>query len=142
MLKKETIKRWFLEEGLQSYGFILIGMAVAGGFGEPEMIMAALQACTSTDFIATSFGFLFAAMFVGARGRSDGIPIVWGLICCAVFYTVMKIFPLNIPARFSAFNEIQPKVRILWYSLFSLASVVYTLAVISSIKNGDSNASS
>lgn len=136
------VKSWFLKEGMQTYGLILLGMLLVAGFGEAQFGMAVLQALTGTDFVATSFAFIFGAMFAKSiRESSPHLSItMWYLCACILYFALIKIFPLTIPNAHEEFAKINPKVRILWYSLFSISSVIFTLVTIKQIRLNESGA--
>ncbi|MBK0115695.1 MULTISPECIES: hypothetical protein [unclassified Delftia] len=81
-------KNWILREALPTYGLVLMGIYLSGVHGEPTLLAALVQSLVGTDYVATSFAFMFAMTIAApsSRRRGDNFPLL------IVFMAITAIF--------------------------------------------------
>jgi len=108
-----------------------LGILLSACYGKPTFAAALIQSLVGTDYVATSFAFLFA-MTVADPFREEPEKrslLASFLVVTVIFFVLMKMRPI---VTYETFSEFDPGNY--WsmtaHSLFSLISVWLTVHMI------------
>lgn len=133
---KEKFKEWLVNDAAPTYGLIIIGIGILAFIGTPEIGMAIWQSLVGTDYVATSFAFIFTSHYTfGDRININGTKkSVWCLIFCLCFFICMKMVPINLPDLYTGVSGIKLQRFHYVYPVFSLLSIWFTILTLKSLK--------
>lgn len=129
------MKRWGLLEAAPTYGLILFGILCMAFFLKKNILILLFAALTGTDFLATSFAFLFSSIFLNKKADEIlKIKISIKMATCGMIYILVKLFEFKVGDNFFEVADINAYFDLLFYSSFSIGFVLLTLESIFDVK--------
>lgn len=138
--KFKNIKYWGLVEACPTYGLILFGVFCISFFLKRNIFISLFDALTGTDFLATSFAFLFGSIFLNPKiCEILKIKIAIKMTMCGMIFILVKLFNFNVANNFFEIADFEMYADLFFYSSFSIGFVFWTLEAIYDVRNSQSN---
>ena len=142
---RKILASWGVKEAFPAYGIVFLGVIVLIFTEKEHWGIALVKAFTSSDFLATSFAFIFTILYSFPQENNKKGFCVWGLIYCVAFFVMTKISPIAIGDTWSDFSKNANWIRVVGYTGLSIAAVIWTFVIVYQVKidaetnSGDNN---
>lgn len=129
------IKEWTLVDAIPTYGLILFSVFCVSLFAKKNFFWAMLSVLVGTDFLATSFAFMFASVFIESKANKHiRIKIAITAVVYGMIFILVKVSGLDVPVDWKSFIEHKDFVNFFLYPLFSISSIIFTFGCIYDVR--------